>query len=61
MVTSVFGFIVSCSRGCCLSVYLTLGVMVTLAQAGFALYLFIAPQDAVDKLVAKRPGNSDHE
>ena len=56
-VTSVFGFIVSCTRTCCLTVYLTLGVLVTLAQAGFSLYLFIAPQDAVNKLLQNKPGN----
>ena len=58
--TAVFGFIVSCARGCCLTVYLTLGVMVTLAQAGFTLYLFIAPQNAVDKLTAQK-GSEESE
>jgi hypothetical protein len=57
--TAVFGFIVSCARGCCLTVYLTLGVLVTLAQAGFTLYLFIAPQNAVDKLVQQKGDKID--
>lgn len=55
--TAVFGIIQSCSKGCCLTVYLTLGVMVTLAQAGLVLYLFIAPQHAIDKLSEKKPEN----
>lgn len=57
VVTSVFGLIVSCTSACCLTVYLTLGTCVTLAQAGFSLYLFIAPQDAVNKLLNNKPGN----
>lgn len=59
MATSVFGFVVACRGGCCLSTYMTLGTLVTLAQAGFALYLFIAPQDAVDALVASKGGEGN--
>lgn len=35
---------------CCLGVYTVLAVLATLAQAGFLLYLFIAPDEAEEQI-----------
>ena len=48
--TSVFGFVGSTARRCCLGTYLVLAVLALLGQTGITLYLFIAPDAAVEKL-----------
>lgn len=51
ILTSVLGLVVGCCRvRCCLSVYITLAVLATVAQAGFVLYLFIDPSHAEEQV-----------
>ena len=35
---------------CCLSIYTVMAVLATMAQAGFVLYLFIAPDKAEEQI-----------
>lgn len=53
VLTSLFGLVVGCCRvRCCLSVYITLAVLATAAQAGFVLYLFIDPAHAEEQVAS---------